>query len=349
MKVLKVVFIQLILFAVGIVGVELALAYFMPLPVHGGMYVDRKGDLVHLPHNELVLKANLDVTHVSSEFSSRIRTNGLGYRKIDNESDKPEVVFLGDSFTFGHGVTDQEVFPSIFCVKSNLTCQDLGRSGTDTFDQLRILGYALDHYGMRPKTVVVVVMAACALDSYGNDIGENHRHDPRSKSSALPPDPASAPRRAIAAASPAPAIAHGPLTEESLVKKLQRMLGNYEIAKRIMLIAASGLKRGLYRCSDDQQLETAIKATGAALAELEKMAAKFDFKVKVFTVHPYQELDGSFQTTEKYVSGVIPRSFEYFPTARRFRKEDYYAYDGHLNARGHATMAAAIEASLKNP
>jgi hypothetical protein len=175
----------------------------------------------------------------------------------------------------------------------------------------RNLEQRLEAYGMRPRSVVLAMLAACWLENYGNDIADNF------------------------------------LTERnSLIQRLQRTFGGYEIAKRVMLIAASGLKRGLYRCSTDQELATAIEATRMALGQLEQIATRFDFKVKLFTVHPYQELDGAFETTEKFVRGVVPRSFEYVPTARHFRKEHYYPYDGHFNALGHAHMAAVMETSL---
>ena len=89
-----------------------------------------------------------------------------------------------------------------------------------------------------------------------------------------------------------------------------------------------------------------METTRVALGQLESMAASRDFRVRLFTVHPYQELDGAFRTTEKLVAAAAPPSFEYVPTARHFRKDDYYPYDGHFNAQGHARMASLIEASL---
>jgi hypothetical protein len=347
MKIAKVVVVQLIILAVGLACVELALATFMPLPVHGGIYLDQKGDRIRIAQDDVTLKPNLDVTHVSSEFSARIRTNELGYRKVANESIIPQVIFLGDSFAFGHGVADEEVFSSIVCAKSNVTCQNLGRSGTDTFQQLKVLTHALEVHGMRPQTVVLVMLTACWLGAAGNDIGENYQHYLGLRSAAaraIGP----APHPAVAAASLLPASAATPdaAPGEPLIKKLQRMLGQFEIVKRVMLIAASGLKRGLYGCSPDQELEAAMPATAAALGELEKIAAKFNFKVEVFTIHHYQELAGTFQTTERLMRGVMPKSFDYFPTARHFREENYFPYDGHFNPRGHARLAAVIEASL---
>jgi hypothetical protein len=291
----------------------------------------------------VTLRPNLDITHVSAEFAKRIRTNRLGYRRIDDGERAPEVVFLGDSFTFGHGVADEETFAALACAARGLACQNLGRSGTDTFDQIAILDHALTAGGMRPRVVVLVMLAACWLDSYGNDLGENLAHRKRLRPAAdAARSPVFGPRPANAAAGAAPDAAEA----ESLIKRLQRALGNYEIVKRLMLIASSGLKRGLYACSPDDRLASAAEATRAVLAELEQRAERFHFKVVLFTVHPYQELDGAFRKTEQLVRAAAPQAFSYVPGASRFRKEDYYPYDGHFNAHGHARMAALVAESL---
>jgi len=116
-KVVKIIAVQFVLLVVGLIGIELALAYFLPLPVHGGMFVDAKGAIVPMTDNEFTLRPNLDVTHVSAEFSKRIRTNALGYRRVGDGGGAAEVLFLGDSFTFGHGVADEETFVAIVCTR----------------------------------------------------------------------------------------------------------------------------------------------------------------------------------------------------------------------------------------
>jgi GDSL-like Lipase/Acylhydrolase family len=59
------------------------------------------------------MKANLHATRIAPEFRFDINTNSLGMR--DPEPAKPVtdgVVFVGDSFTEGYGVQDNEVFPA---------------------------------------------------------------------------------------------------------------------------------------------------------------------------------------------------------------------------------------------
>ena len=47
-------------------------------------------------------------------------------------------------------------------------------------------------------------------------------------------------------------------------------------------------------------------------------------------------------STEAVVAGALPATFACLGTGAGFRKEHYYAYDGHFNASGHANLAAIL-------
>jgi hypothetical protein len=341
-RVAKLIVIQAAVFLVGLVLIEFALRAFFPLPVHGGIYLGRDGHPVRPSQDAVLLKPNLDILHKGSEFSAKIRTNSLGYRRIDNEDKQPDFVFIGDSFTFGHGVPDEEVFSYIFCTKNHFVCQNLGRSGTATYDQLKVLDYALQTYGLRPKTVALVMLAACWLESSGNDLGENlARYRARRQ---VPLTDASPGAALASATAPAP---DRPAPRPSIAKQLQAWLGEFEITKRLMLVLSSPIKRGSYSCSEPGEMAQALEATKAALTELDQLAKQFGFGVMLFVIHPYQELDGAFRQTERDLHTVVPSQFAYVPTGQFFRPEHYYRYDGHFNAAGHANMAAVIERSVE--
>ena len=130
---LRVGLVWIVILAVGLVLGELALRTFAPLPVPGGGYLDANGASVPVAQDAVTLRPNIAVTHVAPEFRAPITTNALGYRTTTNQSDKPDLVFLGDSFTFGHGVADDETHVSIACRITGRACQNLGYSGTSTF------------------------------------------------------------------------------------------------------------------------------------------------------------------------------------------------------------------------
>ena len=343
----KLALVQLIIFVVGLVCIELILRYVAPLPVHGGTYYTRNGAAVRVARDEFRLKPNLEVTHKASEFSAQIHTNELGYRKLAKESSTPQYIFLGDSFTFGHGVSDEETFSYLFCASQGLVCLNLGRSGTSTFDQLRVLKYALNAYHIRPKVVVLVMLTACWISQSGNDLGDNlrdHRATRKTRSSyadARPSHPQAALEQDKAASDNL-----SKTSKTSFTKRVQRWIGNFEITKRAMLAFSSRLKSSLYTCSDQETIDSALAATKVALNELERLATEFDFDVKVFSIHPYQELDGAFRKTQGDLLNILPTTFEYFGTGDSFRKAHYFPYDGHFNPSGHANMAALMERRL---
>ena len=310
------------MFLCGLVAIECALAWFAPLPPHGGVYTDRNGKPARVSLDDDTLARDLDILHSASEFSASIHTNALGYRLMSKESATPDFLFVGDSFTFGHGVSDSEVFAEVFCKTRAATCVNLARSGTDTFDQVRILRRGIDAHRLRPKTVVLTMLAACWLDVAGNDLGDLHEH--AGQRSAL-----AAPMRADLMPSPG-----------DIVKAIQRRVVDFEITKRVMIVATSGLKSSLYACSSQSERGRAARhRRGIASACRARRGIPLQGRRRR---HPSLSgsLDGAFRSTEALVAGAVPETFACIATGSRFRKDHYYAYDGHFNASGHANLAA---------
>ena len=330
----RTVAIQAAIFLCGLVAVELALRLFFPLPPHGGEYRDANGNAARIARDADTLEPGLDVRHIASEFAARIRTDERGYRKMSRESTEPQFLFIGDSFTFGHGVPDDEVFSEVFCSKRGTACLNLGRSGTNTFDQVRLLRYGIDKYQLRPRTVVLTMLTACWLGVAGNDLGDNltfYRSVKRSDSGDGPIRPARA--------------SLGPSLTDTL-RTLQSWLGGFEITKRAMTVASSGLKAGVYACSEPGEIDAAASATSAALGELAQLAERYGFQVKVVVIHPFQDLVGGFRTSEVAVSQALPRGFGCIQTGGKFRTEHYFPYDGHFNASGHVNLASILDATI---
>jgi hypothetical protein len=83
-----------------------------------------------------------------------------------------------------------------------------------------------------------------------------------------------------------------------------------------MLIMSKGLKRGLYSCTSDTVIAAALKATDGALEELEELSKEKRFQVDIFAIHPYQELNGAFRTTERYLRRLSPRQLDWHFTGQ---------------------------------
>jgi len=61
-----------------------------------------------------VLKPNSSIVRIAPEFTMRITTNSHGFRGPELGSlENGSIIFLGDSFTMGYGVTDGEEYPAL--------------------------------------------------------------------------------------------------------------------------------------------------------------------------------------------------------------------------------------------
>lgn len=94
--------------AASIVVAEICIRLLIPVRNVGPSWT------VHDPVYSQVLKKNFHGWRKSAEFNVQFNTNSLGFRGPEPVSKSQDVVlFLGDSFTMGYGVTDGEEFPAL--------------------------------------------------------------------------------------------------------------------------------------------------------------------------------------------------------------------------------------------
>ena len=67
-----------------------------------------------------------DFEYNNMEFSTRYHINSAGFRDNENSLDFPEIIFLGDSYTMGWGVEQDESFAAILENKMNRKSLNLG-------------------------------------------------------------------------------------------------------------------------------------------------------------------------------------------------------------------------------
>jgi hypothetical protein len=160
----KIAAVQAIVFLCGLVVIECALAWFAPLPPHGGVYTDRNGKPARVSLDDDTLGAEPRPRSFGSPSSRPASTPMRSViAQCRRRARRRTSCSSATPFTFGHGVSDGEVFAEIFCKARGASCLNLGRSGTDTFDQVRILRHGIDTYRLRPRNVVLTMLAACWL------------------------------------------------------------------------------------------------------------------------------------------------------------------------------------------
>ena len=114
------------------------------------------------------LKADFSTTRVTPEFTMRLTTNSLGFRGPEPPAPpRGAILFLGDSFTMGYGVDDEEEFPAL--VRQAVAPQGvpvvnagIGDNGNGRW--LKFLEREAPRYA--PRLVVLQVT--------GNDFYDNH-------------------------------------------------------------------------------------------------------------------------------------------------------------------------------
>ncbi len=109
-------------------------------------------------------KKNFTGTRITPEFSFQLTTNSLGFRGPELKK-FPErgILFLGDSFTEGYGVTDGEEFPALIRQKldsrygsDSIPVLNAGSGGYGQSQPLKFLQKEGRHYN--PRLVVLQVM-----------------------------------------------------------------------------------------------------------------------------------------------------------------------------------------------
>ena len=243
-----------------------------------------------------------------------------GYRAPQAKGN-PDVIFMGDSFTYGQGVADSEAFPAIYCKKRNLNCANLAVPGASTpYEVSRLVNFIKDK-NWQPRMVHFFFFT-------GNDFSDNLDADAK-RSQGL-------------------SIAPGEIS-----------LGIGEEDKNTGFVSSSidlGLKYSnllriayfkvlpLLRNNADEsaaELNKALEITKAEFKKLDSLSKAYDFEYQIYTIHPepeirnnaYQELDTKLQTIS--AKPIISLAELY----TRDTKDYFFRSDGHFNIAGNKKLA----------
>ena len=89
---------------------------------------------------------------VSNEYDALTTITDRGHR-VPAIDGNPDIVFIGDSFTFGYGLSDDQTFVSRYCGRQKLACANLGFPGSGTLRQVERLEKFLLDWNWRPREV----------------------------------------------------------------------------------------------------------------------------------------------------------------------------------------------------
>ncbi|KAF0225587.1 MAG: hypothetical protein FD176_273 [Rhodospirillaceae bacterium] len=136
---------MVVLLATGLATVEMLLATFWPITTA----------YRYSAANEYEFQPHLDIAFNTPEFSTRIRTDADGFRLPEAIPHGTRVLFLGDSFVFGHGVNGEQALPHRLqrLSQGRLSVVNAGVPGYDTRRETMVL----ENRGqtLRPQIVLV--------------------------------------------------------------------------------------------------------------------------------------------------------------------------------------------------
>lgn len=274
---------------------------------------------------------NASCLHANAEFSDSIHVNSLGLRDDEASLSKPAIICLGDSYTMGSGVPQQQSYPQLLEQKLKLKVLNAGISSYGTARESLLLK-RLD-----TSAVKYIVIQYCL-----NDIQENNIYVRRDRRR-LPIMPKTVYDKA--ASDHRWATAYYPLKR---VLTLSRMVVKDQIA----------LLRGGDPFADRRiNYDTAyVPAAARAFLEIVQHSGINFQRVKVLVVdmnrypgfdHRFTQVAQRIINTGKY-SPEFTNSLRFVDISSLNDARYFYPLDKHLNPLGHQVLAGILANNIES-
>lgn len=286
------------------------------MPIFPGMYkLNAKGERLEF-HN---VAPNAVYRQFSAEFDALTTINKDGYR-IPNAKDKnPDIVFIGDSFTYGQGLSDNDTFVMKYCTQEKLSCMNLGVPGYGTIDAVERLETFLTEKQIHPRKVYLVMLAMTSFLGAGNDLYDNIK---------------------IVEARNNPKKNNHEESESTLRRFMNKILQYSNFARVIKFYFAPIIKKGFVIAPEENLLQEGLELTKQQLDRLHVLSERHNFEFDVVLIHPMQDISrGSHQETYKAIQAISP--VKVIPSAKFFEpnpSDYYFSMDGHFNKAGSDKM-----------
>lgn len=286
------------------------------MPIFPGMHkFNAKGEPVTF-HN---VAPNSVYRQFSAEFDAITTINKDGYRIPNAKDNNPDMVFIGDSFTYGQGLNDSDTFVMKYCTQAKLSCMNLGVPGYGTIDAVERLEAFLIKKQVHPRKVYLVILAMTSFLGAGNDLYDNIKTvEARNKPKGIEYD-----------------------ESESIIRKVSnKILQRSNFMRVIKFYFAPILKKTFVIAPEESLLQEGLDLTKQALNKLHRLSKKHHFEWEVVLIHPVQDISrGSHRKTFKAIQAISP--VKVIPSAKFFQPKpsDYYfSMDGHFNKAGSDKM-----------
>jgi hypothetical protein len=313
----------------ALIALEFGSRWLWPV-APGTQFLDGDGHLIRVVDTRRRLQPNITFRQVSPDFDVLSHTGPLGLRAPE-PARPPALVFVGDSFTFGQGLTDEQTIPARYCAAENLACANLGWPGTGTYRQMEYLEFRLREQGWQPGQVKLLVFAMSSSLMAGNDFVDTivELADAGAAAAAPAPPPQ------------AGAQGNGPLA--GLVGARQWLRVNSNLVRILYVLRGPSIRARLSPAAVPQELDAGIEAMAAQFRRLQALSEELGFEYTIYVIHPVQDLlRGSHPETVEAVQRAAgaARVVGTAPALLDDPAAYYFPFDGHLNAEGARRVAA---------
>lgn len=276
------------------------------------------------------MKGNNRALFSNIEFSDSIFTDARGFRDDTHALDHPVITCLGDSYTVGWGVHQQEAYPSLLQQMVKVPVLNTGMSSYGTAREIASIRF-IDKSALR-----TVVIQYCVNDAGENEAYVNNNYKPLIS----PPSSYDSAR--------------------NIVKWSNTWFPGKYICTQLKILLSQQLLPGAQKvllstpvpAGDPVQYD---KEAGWFLEVLKRSDLNFDStNVFVFDIGEYQQLSGNFiNALEKKLADpdIIPIFKNHIHTLhieKLFTPADYYILDEHIRSSGHLKLARLLADSILN-
>ncbi len=302
-----------IVFAVG----EVASRYVTPISP-GPSILDMEGNKQKISY----IEAGKQFRITTPDFDAVTTITKDGYRAPEAKGN-PDTIFMGDSFTYAQGVTDDETFPAIYCKARGLNCANLAVPGASTLYEVDRLEYFLKTKKWSPKMVHFFFFT-------GNDFSDNIEAA-NNRKQGLPYEPVELNTR--------PSIAE----EKDLIKGAISTGLKYSNLLRVAYFKILPMIRDNPEESNNA-FEKALEITKREFARLDQLSHAYTFDYKIYVIHPepeithnvYQEIDDKLQALTTQPIIALGDLF------KKDTKDYFFPSDGHFSIAGNKKIAAFL-------
>ena len=307
-----------IVFTIG----EVASRYVSPISP-GPSILDMQGNKLQISY----IQANNRFRIITPDYDAVTTITRDGYR-APAANGNPDVIFMGDSFTYAQGVKDDETFPAIFCKSRGINCANLAVPGSSTLYEVDRLEHFLKTKNWRPKKVHFFFFT-------GNDFSDNLDADgKRSQGQSYEPaelnlNPAADEEKGMVESIIDLGLKHSNLLRVAYYKVLPMIRSNEE--------------------ESEASLSKALAVTKGEFARLDKLSKEYTFNYQLYVIYPkpeithdvYKKLGKKLQATTSKPMVMLGDLF------KENTKDYFFPSDGHYSVAGNKKLADFLLSNIK--